>query len=93
MVSLAVPPALWNSEKVLGDRGLAYKEWGTKRPPCPGAPRGPAQCQTDIQFKLRNVIKTDYLCRSYRNEILSIPISPLFEQRLVMIYEEAQIIN
>ena len=59
----------------------------------PRSPQGPAQCQTDIQFKPGNVIKIDYLCRSYRNEILSIPVSPLFEQRLVMIYEEAQIIN
>ena len=22
---------------------LAYKEWGIKRPPCPGVPQGPAQ--------------------------------------------------
>ena len=31
---------------------LAFKEWGTKRPPCPVAPQGPARHQK-FQFHIK----------------------------------------
>ena len=39
----------------MGGQNLPTRNGEQKRSPCPGARQGPAQYQTDIQFKLRNV--------------------------------------
>ena len=46
----AAPPLI--TVLIMEALSLAFKEWGTERPPCPGAPQGPARHQK-FQFHIK----------------------------------------
>ena len=53
-----------------GGRSPAYKEWGTKRPPCPGVPQDPAPLQFWLFKCFHITVTTSSISTNYKSHTL-----------------------
>ena len=62
--------ALWKLREGHGGWSLAHKKWGTKRPPCLGAPQGPTRFHFYVALLDHSIWESQVLCCKRTEEAL-----------------------